>query len=559
MNAPLVQAISNPLEVANNKYGIHIIDANDISKAAELVNSSGGEWGYVTMVIPQTERNHDKWQEVFNQLRRKKLIPLVRLATQVDNGVWRKPTPEDIERWVDFLNSLNWPMSNRYVIIFNEPNHAKEWGGEINPEEYAQVLRKFADELHGKSENFFVLPAGLDASAASDGASLDSFIFLQRMDIADSGIWEKIDGWNSHSYPNPAFSGSPQGWGKGSIRSFIAELEFLKLIGLNKRLPVFISETGWQHNQGLNYDGRLLPVETLAKYLTIAANEVWNDDRVVAVTPFLLNYQDYPFDHFSWVEINNPSQWYVHALTYQGIPKTSGKPKQKIAGSLSNKFFPIELVGQSVYTLDGELVNSGEYIFDAGAGDKLTFTSENPQLSGFFVPLGVIEPGRGGPVKLMLKTPGVEGEYELDMKLNTAAGELTILESTVKIIPPPALDLNIKLGWQRTSQAEEVNVLIYDQQEQLIYKKSDFVVNDGLVKVEGLYGIVPGVDCRVVVIVPGYLPRQEIVKLDPKLTKISFKRFYPLDADLDGAFTKNDIYIILRTSPAVIWQRFSGR
>ena len=37
----------------NNKVGIHlaVTSDEDIQKAADLTNSSGGKWGYVTIVI----------------------------------------------------------------------------------------------------------------------------------------------------------------------------------------------------------------------------------------------------------------------------------------------------------------------------------------------------------------------------------------------------------------------------------------------------------------------------------------------------------------------------
>ena len=37
-------AISDPLSVPNNRFGIHIADLNDIPDVAPLVNSSGGDW-----------------------------------------------------------------------------------------------------------------------------------------------------------------------------------------------------------------------------------------------------------------------------------------------------------------------------------------------------------------------------------------------------------------------------------------------------------------------------------------------------------------------------------
>ena len=160
ISATPVPAFYDPLSRVNNKYGIHIIDENDLMSAAALVNSSGGDWGYVTLVIPENERKQEKWQTAFNEMRRLHLIPLIRLATELEGDTWTKPEENQAEIWADFLDSLNWPIKNRYVIIFNEPNHRKEWGGELDPTAYADILDKFISALSNKSEDFFILPAG---------------------------------------------------------------------------------------------------------------------------------------------------------------------------------------------------------------------------------------------------------------------------------------------------------------------------------------------------------------------------------------------------------------
>jgi len=131
-------AIENPTAVSNNKFGIHIMNENDLDNAARLVNSSGGDWGYVTFVIREDERDNNRWQKAFDKARRLHLIPIVRLATIQDGGNWTKPDPNDITSWVNFLDSLNWVIKNRYIIIGNETNHATEWGGELNPEGYGE-------------------------------------------------------------------------------------------------------------------------------------------------------------------------------------------------------------------------------------------------------------------------------------------------------------------------------------------------------------------------------------------------------------------------------------
>src|SRR3989344_7005670 len=123
---PAALAIVDPLAVPNNRFGIHLIQAthDESSPAAQLVNSSGGDWGYITVLIEGKDKSKDKWQAFFDDLRRRHLIPLVRLATIPDSaGFWKRPDEGEAQVWADFLDSLNWPTKNRYVIVYNEPNH----------------------------------------------------------------------------------------------------------------------------------------------------------------------------------------------------------------------------------------------------------------------------------------------------------------------------------------------------------------------------------------------------------------------------------------------------
>src|SRR3989344_223329 len=201
----IVHAIYDPRTVPNNKYGIHIADTSDVADTAQLINSKGGEWGYVTLVIQQNDRDLGKWQKIFDQMRRLHIIPIVRIATYAEGNSWAKPNVETIESWVNFLDALTWTIENRYIVLYNEPNHAKEWGNTIDPEGYADIFVRFARSLKAKSDDFFILSAGLDVSAATTYDSLDAAQFLSRMTQAQPDFLALMDGWTSHSYPNPAF------------------------------------------------------------------------------------------------------------------------------------------------------------------------------------------------------------------------------------------------------------------------------------------------------------------------------------------------------------------
>lgn len=319
-----VQAIYDPLSVPNNKYGILVADPNDIAKVSELVNSSQGDWGYVTLVIPDNQRHADVWRPVFDRMKREHLIPIVRLATHVEGSTWVKPSPTDANVWVNFLKELPWPTKNRYIVIFNEPNHAKEWGGEISPNEYADVLASYAQAFKQASEDFFILPAGLDASAPNGQETMDEELFLRWMLAKQPDIANAIDGWTSHSYPNPGFSGSPHAQGRGTIRTFEWELQILADLGVQKKLPVFITETGWAHNGHSPARSRLSP-EDISQYLLIASETVWTHPQIAAITPFLFSYQDGLFAMFSWLRLTTREP-YPFYRSYQQVAKVKGDP-----------------------------------------------------------------------------------------------------------------------------------------------------------------------------------------------------------------------------------------
>ena len=318
-------AINDPLQVPNNKYGIHIVDENDLENAATLVNSSNGLWGYVTMVIREDDRNLDKWQAIFNRMKSYKLIPIIRLATKLTGNYWMKPDESEIQKWSDFLTTLTWPIKNRYVIVFNEPNHAKEWGGTVNPEEYGRLLIKYSQSLKQKNSDFFILPAGLDASAPNSSVTMDEVNFLKILLKEHPDVAGYIDGWTSHSYPNPGFRGKITDSGRGTLQTFDWELSLLKDLGIDKFFPVFITETGWPHREGDQIVNSYYSADEVGNLIAQTAQTIWSDSRITAITPFLLNYLSEPFSNFSW-QVKNEADFYPQFDSYRSIPKHAGRP-----------------------------------------------------------------------------------------------------------------------------------------------------------------------------------------------------------------------------------------
>lgn len=361
-----------------NKFGIHILEPTEVNQAAELVNSSGGDWGWVTIVIRDDDMNHNKWQDFFDQCREKHLIPIVRIATRLDGNSWVIPKIEDAEKWSSFLNNLNWPVADKYVVIFNEPNQAKEWGNEINPRGYARILDKFIKKFHSLDSGFLILNAGLDLAAPNGKETMETFRFMQEMNWEVPGIFESLDGWTSHSYPNHGYLGKPWDTGKTSVKGYEWELSVLKNdFKVRKELPVFITETGWPKNNSkiktqkskINLKTKnYYDEQTVAQYFKYAFENVWlKGSRVKAVTPFLLNYPAAPFFDFAWIDKEgNP---FPQCSVIQNISKSCSWPQQETKIELINIVLPPFMPENTEFLGEITLKNIGQSIW----GEKETF------------------------------------------------------------------------------------------------------------------------------------------------------------------------------------------
>ena len=542
------QAISDPRGVANNRFGIHIIDENDLNDAAKVLNSQGGDWGYVKIVIPETERQIGKWQEVFDRMRQLHIIPIVRLATHVEHGYWVKPRTEDIGSWVDFLSSLNWVTQNRYVVIFNEPNHANEWGGQVNPEEYAWYLKEFSRRLKEKSSDFFILPAGLDASAPNGSQTLDEAAFIGRMAAKEPDVFTFIDGWSSHSYPNPGFAGSPSAAGKGTVRTYQWERELLKKYSAADK-PIFILETGWRHSEGKNFQSGYPNPAQVGSYFKTAFENAWKDEQIAAVVPFLLNYQDSPFDHFSWKRIGNNGFNEIYQAVSE-ISKTAGIPKQYHSAKIINSTIAEKLVSQSTYTFEVELENTGQSILGSTEGWKLEIVGLDPSLNIDMSPIANTVPFHRTRVKVQVTTGGMLKQYGYSLVLKHQDETIFSQVGQFVLVPPPSLLLYAKTWFNKLANDQDYKLLVYGEKQQLLYEipQVDFVL--GFANIENLHNVVPNRTYRLVLMRPYYLPRQSSITIGETKTGVSFPMLLPLDASNDGKLSPADTWAFLVTPVA---------
>lgn len=287
--------IEESQEIKISKLGIHVLNKEELSDVKKLFSDSD-KWHYMTVILTLDDlKKPQEWQTFFEEAKNNKIIPIVRLATRYNpqKDAWEKPTKKDVVDQINFLSTLDWYTDNRYLIIYNETNHAKEWGGVVNPEEYAETLAFATAWAKTEPVEYQVLPAAMDLAAPNGNKTMEAFTYLKRMQASDPEVFAQIDVWNSHSYPNPDFTGRPQDVAKNSIRGFEHELAFIKTT-TGRELTVMITETGWRETAYTR--------PRLNAYYTYAMNNVWSDTRVLAVTPFILNGAPGPFSEFSFLD-----------------------------------------------------------------------------------------------------------------------------------------------------------------------------------------------------------------------------------------------------------------
>src|SRR5258708_28503330 len=154
--------------------GIHILNPSEAFEAQKLLRPSASTDDSHHIQIPLTLNDlhkQDEWQKFLDFAKEKKLIPIVRLATRVENGVWIQPTKKNIVDEVTFLSSLNWPVDAHYVIVFNEVNHAGEWGGQIDPVSYTDTLKFASNWANSEEKNYQLFPAAMDLATPNTSST----------------------------------------------------------------------------------------------------------------------------------------------------------------------------------------------------------------------------------------------------------------------------------------------------------------------------------------------------------------------------------------------------
>ncbi|MFA5828182.1 MAG: hypothetical protein WC841_02365 [Candidatus Shapirobacteria bacterium] len=399
----LLLSYNQSILASENIFGVHLTQPQDIYTAKDMINSSEGDWGWATIVIRTDQLNHQTWQDFFDNCRKFHIQPIIRLATVMEKECWKRPDYTDIDNLAIFLNSLNWPVREQPVILFNEINHAKEWGGEVDIKNYTDLAIYASKKFKELNPNFTILTNGLDLAAPENpplnksASNVYREIFLYRPEFFDS-----IDAIASHSYPNHGYIGTPKDSGQHSIRGYLWEQEFIKNLGIKKIYPIFITETGWPHRQGVKPDNGFFTAETATSFLNQAFSIWQSDPNIKAVTPFIYNYPHEPFDHFSWLSLDEKLMPEYQKLL--DTPKNQNQPEQITKFHTQGIKLPFIIFTDTEYTGEIVLKNIGQSIW----GEKGSFclnpqTTPNVQLDAICIGNGFIYPNQSLPLSFKFK------------------------------------------------------------------------------------------------------------------------------------------------------------
>jgi hypothetical protein len=219
-----------------------------------------------------------------------------------------------------------------------------------------------SSKLKTLNPNFYILGSALDLAAPNKPPEFGSAQNIyHEIFLYQPGYFDSIDGLASHSYPNHGYVGTPKDNGQHSILGYQWELNYIKSLGINKTFPVFITETGWPHREGLTSNNSYFTTDTASKFLISALSIWYKDDRIKAVTPFIYNYPHEPFDHFSWLDTDE--KLYPNYQPVISLPKNKNTPEQITKFEIVSNRLPFLLFTGNDYSGQIILKNTGQSIW----------------------------------------------------------------------------------------------------------------------------------------------------------------------------------------------------
>ena len=303
------------VQTINPKIGAHTrltdeVEEWKIRRTLEMVREMGASWivEYFPWGYYEPRKGHYRWAHpdmVVNHAIAQGLTVVARVDmvppwARPEETTFRYLDESHFDDYGDFIHAFvsHFRGRVRYLIIWNEPNLALEWGYRpVNPESYTQLLCLAYRRAKEANPEITVLAAGLAPTLAPAGSEwgMDDLLYLRRM--YDAGAQGCFDMMAIHAYGWTLPPDDPPS--EKAVNFARAQLihELMSRNGDGDK-PCLITEAGW--NDHPRWTKRVSPYQrieyTIRAYQKALAE--WDWCPAVAIWAFRYprparTYQDY--------------------------------------------------------------------------------------------------------------------------------------------------------------------------------------------------------------------------------------------------------------------------
>jgi hypothetical protein len=154
--------------------------------------------------------------------------------------------PDDLDDYAVFAGTVaqRYRGQIRGYIVWNEPNLAKEWGGQPpDPAAYTELLRRAYQAIKAADPEATVVSAGLASTNHQNAEAMDDRVFLEAMYQAGAGAY--FDALGAHPYGFAYPPDDPRGAHDGLNLARLLDLrEVMEAHGDGDK-PIWVTELGW--------------------------------------------------------------------------------------------------------------------------------------------------------------------------------------------------------------------------------------------------------------------------------------------------------------------------
>jgi hypothetical protein len=181
----------DPIDPPQHSIGVNVAleQYDEVQLQAEVaqIKQSGFSWIRQTFPWAQIEPEQgqfewDTWDRIVQNSSDLNLIAVLDTAPLWAASATANP-PTSTLHFANFARALALRYGDRidYYQIWDEPNLGDRWRGEVNPIEYAEILRQARDAIKQVDPTATIVLAGLAPTVETSKANLADWLFLRRL------------------------------------------------------------------------------------------------------------------------------------------------------------------------------------------------------------------------------------------------------------------------------------------------------------------------------------------------------------------------------------------